>query len=242
MRRAIASFTVEVRRRPRLATASQCVQRSETKIPQTGVERESLPVAAAALEAERSNQILIEAVASRPKGRILWSLVPEAPNASLSVSTLDPTSCAQKRPQVRALKGRDQTSRSWRNFGSSSERVAPLVDNLSTASCRSYGAPQDERTGLSPSEPTAAPSQVAGNGGRLAPRSKAKQRDKMPTPLDDSRATHSLEDQRYRTGTDSPSVDEGSRQSRRRTIMGRYVFGDELKPGERWKRRLLNDP
>ena len=22
-------------------------------------------------------------------------------------------------------------------------------------------------------------------------------------------------------------------------IMGRYVFGDELKPGERWKRRLL---
>lgn len=25
---------------------------------------------------------------------------------------------------------------------------------------------------------------------------------------------------------------------RKRTIMGRYVFGDEFKPGERWKRRL----
>jgi hypothetical protein len=27
--------------------------------------------------------------------------------------------------------------------------------------------------------------------------------------------------------------------ARKRTIMGRYVFGDELKPGERWKKRLL---
>jgi transposase len=73
---------------------------------------------------------------------------------------------------------------------------------------------------------------------------KAKRRDKMPTSFDDSRATLSLKDQRSRTGTDSlptplPSGDESSRQSRKRTIMGRYVFGDELKPGERWKRRLL---
>jgi hypothetical protein len=30
-----------------------------------------------------------------------------------------------------------------------------------------------------------------------------------------------------------------SAKGRRRTIMARSVFGDELKPGERWKRRLL---
>jgi hypothetical protein len=34
------------------------------------------------------------------------------------------------------------------------------------------------------------------------------------------------------------AVDDVSRPNRKRTIMGRYVFGDELKPGERWKRRL----
>jgi hypothetical protein len=30
-----------------------------------------------------------------------------------------------------------------------------------------------------------------------------------------------------------------SANDRKRTIMARYVFGNEDKPGERWKRRLL---
>ena len=51
-------------------------------------------------------------------------------------------------------------------------------------------------------------------------------------------------EQRSAIGTDSPAtlpskVDVGSPQGRKRTIMARYVFGDELKPGDRWKRRLL---
>jgi hypothetical protein len=250
LRRAIPSFTVEVRRRPRLAAnSSQSVQPSETKIPQAGVERGSHPVASAAFEAEKSNQFPVDVAASRPKGRILQSLVPEEPlrhqlRNALSASTSDPTLRAQKGPQVRAPKGKDQSSKSSQYLESSSDQTPPLVANLSTASCRSFGVPLDEGTGPSPSEPTAAPSQVVGNGGGPALRSKAKRRDKMPTTFDDSRATPSLKDQRSRTGTDSlltplPSIDESSRQSRRRTIMGRYVFGDELKPGERWKRRLL---
>ncbi len=250
MRRAIPSFTVEVRRRPRLATnSSQSVQSSETKIQQAGVERESHRVAAAAFEAETSNQP-VDVATSHPKGRILQSLVPEEPlrrqlrDASSSASTSDPTSRAQKRPPVRTPKGKDQTSKSPRNLESLSDQTAPLVDNLSNASRQSTGVPPDEGTGPSPSVPTAAPSQVVGNAGGLALRPKAKRRDKMPTSFDDSRVTLSLKDQRSRTGTDSlptplPSVDESSRQSRKRTIMGRYVFGDELKPGERWKRRLL---
>jgi hypothetical protein len=35
------------------------------------------------------------------------------------------------------------------------------------------------------------------------------------------------------------AADHVSRPNRKRTIMGRYVFGDELKLGERWKRRLF---
>ena len=247
MRRAIPSFTVEVRRRPRLATnSSLSVRPSETKIPQEGVERESHRVTAAAFEAEKSNQFPVDVAASRPKGRILPSLVPEEPlrrqlrDASLSASTSDPISRAQKRPPVRALKGKDQTSKSPQNSESWSDQTAPLVDNLSTASRQSSGVPPDKGRGPSPSAPTAAPNQVVGNAGGLALRPKAKRRNKMPISFDDSRAALPLKDQRSRTGTDSlPSIDESSRQSRRRTIMGRYVFGDELKPGERWKRRLL---
>jgi hypothetical protein len=36
-----------------------------------------------------------------------------------------------------------------------------------------------------------------------------------------------------------PTVVEPPRQSRQRNIMARYVFGEELGPGERWKRRLI---
>jgi hypothetical protein len=251
LRRAVPSFTVEVRRRPRLATnSSQIVQPSETKIPQAGVEQESHHVVAAALEAEKSNRFPVDVAGSHPKGRILQSLVPEEPlrrqlrDASLSASTSDPTSRAQMRLPVRALKGKDQTSKPPRNLESSFDQTAPLMDSLSAASRRSSGVPLDEGTGLSLSAPTPAPSQVVGNAGGLALRPKAKRGDKVPTSLDDSRATPSLKDQRSRTGPDSlpmplPSEDESSRQSRKRTIMGRYVFGDELKPGERWKRRLL---
>jgi hypothetical protein len=100
---------------------------------------------------------------------------------------------------------------------------------------------------LSASEPAVALSEVTGNARSLALRSKAKRQDKMPITLADSKAARSLEDQRCSSRTDCPptpppNVVESSRQSRRRTIMGRYVFGDELKPGERWRRRLLKDP
>jgi hypothetical protein len=250
LRRAVPSFTVEVRRRPRPATTSgPNVQSSETKPQQAALDRGAHRVAAAAFEAKKMNQSPVGVAASYPKGRILPSLLDEElllrlRDASLSASTSDQTSRAQKRPSVRALKGKDQTSKLPRNLESSSDQTAALVDSLSAASRRSSGVPLDEGTGLSPSAPTPAPSQVVGNAGGLALRPKAKRRDKVPTSFDDCRATPSLKDQRPRTGPDSlprppSSVDESSRQSRKRTIMGRYVFGDELKPGERWKRRLL---
>jgi hypothetical protein len=44
------------------------------------------------------------------------------------------------------------------------------------------------------------------------------------------------------TRAPSQVVEDGltlSAKGRKRIIMARYVFGDEDKPGERWKRRLL---
>ena len=79
MRRAVPSFTVEVRRRPRLATTSNPdAQSSETKSSQAGFDRESHRVAAAAFGAKKADPSLVD-VASPPRGRILPSLVPDEP-------------------------------------------------------------------------------------------------------------------------------------------------------------------
>ena len=181
MRRAIPSFTVEVRRRPRLTTNSNlCVQPSETKIPQAGVQRESHPVAAAAFEAEKSNQFPVDVAASRPKGRILPSLVPEEPLRRQLRDTSLPSSM---RIQLRVRKsGRVGAKRAGTDievaaeFGAWSDQAAPLVDNISAASLRSSGVPLDEGTGASPVAPsrigeTPARSHAALKGGKLGGRS-----------------------------------------------------------------------
>jgi hypothetical protein len=96
--------------------------------------------------------------------------------------------------------------------------------------------------GVSASVPTTTPSEVVENSGGPALRAKAKRRDEMPISRDDGGATPLLNDQRSTT-TDSPamlasSADGRSRRSRKRTLI-RHAFDDDLKPGERWKRRLL---
>ncbi len=52
------------------------------------------------------------------------------------------------------------------------------------------------------------------------------------------RPTHPVRDDLCTNAALLTTVDDVSRPKRKRTIMGRYVFGDELKPGEHWKRRL----
>ena len=116
--------------------------------------------------------------------------------------------------------------------------------NLSAASFQSAGAQPDEGIGISRSHPTTAPDQVVGNSGGLALRAKPKQRDNTPSYLDDGGVVPLHIDQPSTIGTDSlamcpSSIDGRSPQARKRTIMARYVLGDELKPSERWKRRLL---
>ena len=73
---------------------------------------------------------------------------------------------------------------------------------------------------------------------------KAKRRNTIAISRDDVRAKPLPNDQRSAIEADSPAtipsrVDDRSPQSRKRTIMAHYVFGDKPKPGERWKRRLL---
>ncbi len=197
MRRAVPSFTVEVRRRPRLATTSNPhVQSSETKSPQAGFDRESHRVAAAAFEARKVDPSPV-VVASSPRGRILPSLVPDE---SYVVRSETPhQSAAESDPPSRAPKRRDQASKSPRNSSFSSAENAPLAERLSTKSHRTSGAESDEGAGVSPEDRTRAPGPIVGDASSLVLTAKG----------------------------------------RKRTIMARYVFANEDKPGERWKRRVL---
>jgi hypothetical protein len=249
LRRAVPSFTVEVRRRPRLATLSPDAQSPETRSPQAGFDRESHRVAAAALEAKKVDPSPVDVAASSPRGRILPSLVPDEslcrplPDAPVSAAEFAPPSRAPKRPSVRMSKGKDQTSRLPRNSKVSSAERAPLAERLSTASRQPSSVQSDEGAGVSPRIATTAQSQVVGDSSGLALRARAKRGDEAAIARDDDRAKPWPNDQRSAIGTDSlatlPSrVDDRSPQGRKRTIMARYVFGDALKPGERWKRLL----
>ena len=65
----------------------------------------------------------------------------------------------------------------------------------------------------------------------------------MPIAPDASRADASAKDELFIIRTEPlgalpTSVDDAAPPNRKRTILGRYVFGDELKPGERWRQRL----
>ena len=247
MRRAVRSFTVEVRRRPRLATTSnRDAQSSETSSSPAGLDRESHRAAAATFGAKKLDQSP-GAVASSLKGRILPSLVPDkSPRRMLrDVAPTSAESDPPSRAPKRTSKGKDQASRLPRNLRFSSAASAPLAERLSTKSRRTASVQWDEEARIfSPRVPTTARSQVVGDAGGLALSAKAKRRAEMAISRDDVRAKPLPDEQRSMMATDSPAtlpsrVDDRSPQGRKRTIMARYVFGDELKPGERWKRRLL---
>jgi hypothetical protein len=199
LRRAIPSFTVEVRRRPRLATTSHPdVPSSVTKPPQAAFDRASDRARAAAFGASIDGSPVD--VPSRPRGRILPSLVPDEPrhrlleDAPVPATESERSSPAPKRPSVRALEQGAQASKSPRNSRFSSEEHVPLsAERPSTNPQLTSSMQSDEGAGAT----TRVPSQIVEDGLTL------------------------------------------SANGRKRTIMARYVFGNEDKPGARWKRRLL---
>jgi hypothetical protein len=200
LRRAIPSFTVEVRRRPRLAIPSSPeAQSSETKPAPPAFDPESRRAAVPGFGAQGSDRSSVDVVASRARGRILPSLVLDErwnrrlEDATVSAADSNPTSQGPKQPSVRALKRGAEASKSPRNSTFSSVEHAPLAERSSTDSQRTSSMQSDEGAGAT----TGAPSQVVEDGLTL------------------------------------------SAGGRKRTIMARYVFGNEDNPGARWKRRLL---
>src|SRR5277367_2631941 len=125
----------------------------------------------------------------------------------------------------------------------------PLPDQVfkvglrSTASHRSSAEPTGEMTGVTLSGSTVASNQVFESSGGRALIPNAKGRRETQVSLDGS-ADPLVKDRQSDTKIDIvttpvPTVVEPPRHSRQRNIMARYVFGEELRPGERWKRRLI---
>ena len=78
LRRTVPSFTVEVRRRPRLAASPRDeVLSLESKVRPTAFERDFLRITAATFEPKTSNPLAGVGAASHPTRRILESLVPD---------------------------------------------------------------------------------------------------------------------------------------------------------------------
>jgi hypothetical protein len=250
LRRAVPSFTVEIRRRSRLATTlSLRAPSSETKFPQAEFDRELHRAPAVGFVAKEVDPAPVEA-ASAPTGRILPSLVSDEPlrvalrDAAPAPAESAPISRAPKQPSARPSQGKNQPTKLPQNSSASAHEGQPVVEEQLTASRRMSRVQSDEGAGASPRGQTGAPSQIGEDFRDIPLSAKAKRIDKIATSRDDVRAKPLHDDQRSTTRTDSPAVpssrvDGRSRESRKRTIMARYVFGDALGPGERWKRRLL---
>ena len=148
MRRTVPSFTVEVRRRPRLVATSRPNEQSLGTKPLPAFDRELHPAEAAAIGLKKADRSCVDV--SAPKGRILPSLVADEPlsrlfrDASLSATDSEPTSRVRKRPSARPAKGRAYTFKPPRSSESS------LADELSAASRQPTSARSDEAIGVSP--------------------------------------------------------------------------------------------
>ncbi len=239
LRRTVPSFTVEVRRRPRLAASPRDeVLSLESKVRPTAFERDFLRITAATFEPKTSNPLAGVGAASHPTRRILESLVPDKlpgdrlQDESSSEGTANPKSRARRQPSERAA----QVLRA------SSDLTLELAGNPSVASVQPASSLPGDAVAVSPSMPTATANRVVGEPGGPPPRPEAKARVRMPIAPDASWADASAKDQLFIPRTEPlvalpTSVEDASPPNRKRTILGRYVFGDELKPGERWRQR-----
>lgn len=229
MKRAVPSFTVEVRRRPRLVTKSGHIEQSlEAKIRPTASESDSYRLAAAEIPRQSSH----DANAGYQKGRILPSLVPELPFQDAPSSAA--ASRRRKPSSVRALRGKDYASKLSRSLEALPELTAQLADRSPIGSVRSSVVPIDG-TAVLGGGPSPTANLFAGNSSGPPPSRKARRRAQIPTAHDASSVPISAQGERSITRIESSkapatAVDDASRPKRKRTIMGRYVFGDELKP------------
>ena len=148
MRRAVSSFTVEVRRRPRLAiTSNPHVQSSETKSPQAGFD-ESLIVSRPRLS--RRGRWIRPLLMWRSAARGRKTSEPRPRRSRCGEHSETPHQPRQSLTSFEGAKRRDQASKSPRNRDSPPPRMRRWLTGLSPKSRQPSNVQSDEGAGVSP--------------------------------------------------------------------------------------------
>ena len=233
MKRNIPSFTVEVRRQPRRASNPSANGRLfETAPIRTAFDRDTQRAADAVFEAKAPEPPLPNSAPSAPKGRILPSLVVD--DASMRSFREDPEQLdefARGPPKQRSARFQKtaKPSKPRRIRPRRQPRQRLWRTRLKRSSFRRASRRHVART--------------AGSAGAVASHKAPKRRVKKPkVPEYDGIAAWLAQPEptiiAHRPPAAPSPVGEVSPNTRKRTVVGRYVHGDELKPGERWKRLL----
>ena len=244
MKRAPPSFTVEIRRQHKRAATSAnpgLVQTKLVRFPFVGE-----PLRAAASEIRKVEPLAAESAAPPPSGQILPNLAEiELQSNRLIEAVSRKTTKISLAPRGRKAKPATDAGQVVRPRGRpkfSTGKSAPLTYSAPILAESAFAGWLDKPTAIPPSYRFAPLTSITiGDIARPIP-ARVTRHDK-PSKSDESpRTLPSLEALQPEIVTNAPSTQsssdtEGS-QVRQRKILGRYVFGNDLKPGERWKRRL----
>ncbi len=225
MKRPPPTFVVEVRRQRRSTNSSGKAWLAEPPLAGAAAGPERHPGAAALFEAEPKASLAAETPPpSRPQGRILPSLADIAPIAS-------PLEEAPARPRRKreglALPSKAKT----RTKKGAGREFAPPSRQSFEEPAVAWPAPGGTAAEAAPK--VKAPSRPA--------KSKRKVVAARPLPARAVAVAVAVAEPAAlpEASVDNATADRaGARQARHRRILDRYVLGAELKPGERWKRRL----
>ncbi len=218
MKRPPPTFIVEVRRQRRSTHAdAKTWAAPPLAYPASGP---GLPSGAAALfEAEAKAPPAPEAPPSRPQGRILPSLSDLEPIAP----RFEEGAASPRRRRERSAPTPKPKTRTKKDAG---REIAPPGRSASTAIAEAGGTAPEPGHKAKIASPGARPKREAATAealaGLLAARALAEAKSVLPDAASENATTERAE----------------ARQARHRRILERYVLGAEIKPGERWKRRL----
>ena len=219
MKRPPPTFIVEVRRQRRSSNAGAKTWLAAPPLAYPAPVPGRPSGAAALFEAEAKAPLAPEAPPARPQGRILPSLAdlePIAPRfeeAAASPRRRREGSAATPKPKRRTKKD-------------AGREIAPPFWSAST---------EIEETGGTAPEP-GRKAKIASPGAR--PKREVATA-KAPAGLRAARALAEAMPAVADAASENATAESaGARQARHRRILERYVLGAEIKPGERWKRRL----
>lgn len=247
MKRAPSSFTVEIRRRQKRGVGSTNLGWVETKLALSASGGKPAGISAA-VESAKVEAPGAEPAAPPHSGRILPDLAEIELQSHRLAEGLAERGVKDLRRKVAEGRKSKPTGvvgqgvrRRGRPKSSANEIVSPM-DSAPISSRTSSVGLLDRATAIPPAPPTAPRVRTAGDS-ESATTMRVKRSAKPRKSFHSHRALPSVENLQpvipvVEPSSRSSSASEGVPPVRQRKILGRYVFGDDLKPGERWKRRL----